>query len=131
MFGSRRLGVVAVLAFALGVAACGRSVVLASPIDEAVERAGLHQEAASILGVPQVTREGAERASRDAAAANGHTVDASRTTLVSVTGPGNPRLGWEPRQHPLAYAVERSDGGTVGLTLVSATTGEVLLVTAY
>jgi hypothetical protein len=122
---------VAVLAMAEAVAACVGPVVLASPVGEAVERAGLHLEPASFLDVPAVTQEAAVGTARETMDAN--VVDGwlTQVMLVIVSGPGNPRLGWDPAKERLVYAVEWSDGTTVGLTLVSASTGEVLLVTAY
>jgi hypothetical protein len=125
------LAAVAVLAFAQAVAACDRTFVIAPPIGDAMERAGLHFERASILDRPPVTQEAAAVAARETVDVNVDDGWLTRITLVAVPGPGNERLGWEPAQHPLVYAGEWSDGPTVGLTLISAYTGEVLLVTAY
>jgi hypothetical protein len=122
---------VAALATALAAMGCGRAVVLPSPIEADIERAGLHLEAASVLDPPPVTPGHARLAAREAFEANEDLGQITRVTLVTVSGPGNPRLGWDPRAHRLAYAVEWTEGSTVGLMLVSAVTGEVLYNTAY
>jgi len=127
----RPLAAVVALTVAVALTACDRAVVLASPIAEGLERAGLHLETATVLDLPPVTRQGAELAANEAFAANDEHGQITRITLVTVAGPGNPRLGWDPRHHRLVNAVEWTAGSTVGLTLVSAGTGEVLYVTAY
>jgi len=129
---SRRIiAAVAVLVVAQAVTACDQAFVIAPPIGEAMERGGLHFERASFLDIPPVTQEAAAMTARETVDGNVDDGWLTRITLVTVTGPGNPRLEWEPARDPLVYAVEWSDGPTVGLTLISARTGEVLLVTAY
>jgi hypothetical protein len=123
----RRLLVLAALAVAFTMTACGRAVVFASPIADGIEEMGMHLDAASILEFPPVTLENAELAARKSAG-NGEAWQESRVTLVTVGGPGNPRVQWVPREHPLAYAVEWTAGGTIGLTLVDARTGEAFTI---
>ena len=125
----RRVGIAA-LVTALA-AACATPLALRAPLDGVVERAGLRLEAASILDTAQIGQEQAESAAREAFVANGDDGQITTITLVKVSGPGNTRLGWEPADHRLAYAIEWTDEATVGLTLVSGVTGEVLFVTAY
>ena len=123
----RRLLVVAGIAIAFAVSACGGAVAFASPIAAGLEVAGIHLVAASIVDSPQVTPERAELVARTSAG-NGEAWQVSRITLVTVSGPGNPGRGWVPREHPLAYAVEWIAGSTIGLTLVDARTGEAFTI---
>lgn len=127
----RPMSVVATIVVAMLVGACTESFVMASPLNGAMERAGLQLRAASIVDVPAVPREAAELTANETIVVSAAGARLTRMTLVTVGGPGNARLDWKPAEHPLVYAAEWTDGSTLGLTLVSAGTGEVLLVTAY
>lgn len=110
---------------------CGGTVVRPAEIAQGIQQAGLQLEPASPLDAPQVTREQARLVAGEVFTANGWGGRITAITLVTISGPGNDRLGWDPRQHRLGYAIDWTDGSTVGFTLVSAVTGEVLLVTGY
>jgi hypothetical protein len=87
-----------------------------------VERAGLRLEAAWFAAVP-TARHAAIQTAREALIQGNYEGTITDVDLVAVKGPGNPRLGWVPVDHPFAYAVQWTGGSAVGLVLVSARTG--------
>jgi hypothetical protein len=125
----RHLALIAILVGTASVSACAPS--FPSHIAATLEAAGIRLDGASPLAQPTIDREQAMRAAQEAAAVNDWRGQITAVELVAVSGPGNPRLGWEPGQHPLAYAVSLAGNGFDGLVLVSASTGEVLFATAW
>lgn len=101
-----------------------------SSIANAVEGAGLHLEVAW-LGDAPISRDLAVSTAEHAIDANEIGARLTGVDLVTVSGPGNPRLGWDPADDSLVYAVQWTAGSTVGLLLLSARSGEVLFNTAY
>jgi hypothetical protein len=129
--GTPRRGTLATtLAIAFALGGCARNLTLPASVAEGLDRAGLTLETA-FLAAPQVGREAAIQAGRDALREGRYDGTVTAVDLVTVSGPANVRLGWSPAEHPLAYAVQWTAGHTVGLVLVSARTGEILLLTAY
>jgi hypothetical protein len=125
----RYLALICILVGVAGMSACAPS--LPSRIASTLEEAGIVLERASPLAQPTIDREQATRAARGAAAVNEWRGQITDVVLVAVSGPGNPRLGFEPGQHSLAYAISWTGDDFDGFVLVSASTGEVLFVTAW
>jgi hypothetical protein len=125
----RHLALIGILVGTASVSACAPS--FPSHIAATLEAAGIRLDGASPLAQPTIDREQAMRAAQGAAAVNEWRGQITEIVLVALSGPGNPRLGWEPGQHPLAYAVSWTGDGFDGFVLVSASTGEVLFVTAW
>jgi hypothetical protein len=126
----RRRTLAATALVALAVGACDQNLAMPGSIAEALDRGGLTLKMAWFAAT-QVTREAAIEAARDDLQQGNYDGTVTSVDLVTVSGPGNVRLGWSPADHPLAYAVQWTSGSSVGLVLVSARTGEVLLLTAY
>ena len=125
----RHLALICILVSLVGMSACAPP--LPSRIATTLDEAGIQLGAASPLARPEIDREQAIRAAQGAATVNEWRGQVRDVVLVAVSGPGNPRLGWDPGQHPLAYAVSWTGDDFDGLVLVSASTGEVLFVTAW
>ena len=117
------------LAVAFAVIACDPRLEVPSAVAENIDGAGIQLDVAWFAD-SAVTREAAVQTVRAALVANRYDGQITKVDLVTVSGPGTIRLGWQPRDHPLAYAIQWSGGTSIGLMLVSARTGEILLVTA-
>jgi hypothetical protein len=126
-----RLPQLALICILVAMAVNGCASSFPSRIATTLEAAGIHLDGAPPLVRPTIDPEQAVRAAQGAAAVNDWRGRVTDVVLVAVSGPGNPRLGWDPGQHPLAYAVSWTGAGLVGLVLVSASSGEVLFATAW
>jgi hypothetical protein len=125
----RHLALICMLIAMAAMSACAPS--FPSRIATTLDEAGIKLNGASPLAQPAIDREQAVRAAQGAAAVNEWRGLVTDVVLVAVSGPGNPRLGWDPSAQPLAYAVSWSGDDFDGFVLVSASTGEVLFVTAW
>jgi hypothetical protein len=125
----RPLALMCILVSLVGMSACAPP--LPSRIATTLDEAGIQLDRASALAQPTIDRDQAMRAAQGVAAVNEWRGQITEVALVTVSGPGNPRLSWEPSQHPLAYAVSLAGPAFDGFVLVSASTGEVLFVTAW
>jgi hypothetical protein len=126
---SRYLALIGILVGVAGMSACVPS--LPSRIARTLQETGIVLDLVSPLAQPTIDCEQAMRAAQGAATVNEWRGQITEVVLVALSGPGNPRLGWEPGQHPSAYAVSWTGDGFDGFVLVSASTGEVLFVTTW